>query len=190
MQGAEHLGCRLIDTVEQRLGGTLEDRQGSAQFVGNVGDQVAAQLIFTVEVIGHLIERFSELAQLARTVLVDTGGTSTGRELTRGGGECGHRAGDPHRHIHGDDQRDHRGERHAEHAVAGQGVADVTLRFHRFGGKAQHHCADVLTVDVHGSRHRVTTGSVDRRETVHLHHHRGERIRRGSDHLPVGIDHR
>ncbi len=68
---------RLGDPVEQGLVPGLQDGDRGAQLVGDVGHQVAAQLVLPVARIGHLVERGGQLAQLAqRDDVADPGGAS------------------------------------------------------------------------------------------------------------------
>ena len=53
---AELGGGGFGHAVEQRLVARLQDRDGGAEFVGDVGDQVAADLLLPVQGAGHLVE--------------------------------------------------------------------------------------------------------------------------------------
>ena len=130
VERAEHFGCRLVDAIEQCLGRPLQNGERCAQFVGDIGHQVAAEPVLSVEVIGHPVERLGERAQLAGAVGVDPRVASTGGEVARGGGERCDGAGDPHRDVESNDEGHCPGDEHSEDGGARECVADVAFGLH------------------------------------------------------------
>ena len=75
-QRRQLFGSSLGNPVDQGLMSRLEDRDGGAQLVRNVGDQVAAKLLLPVHGVGHLVERDAELGQRRRGGhIADPGGS-------------------------------------------------------------------------------------------------------------------
>ena len=66
-------------------------------------------------------------------------------------------------------------------------VADVALGFHCLGGEPKHHHPDGLTVDHDRGRDRVAPRGVHSGHAMHLHHHRRQRVGRGSHHFAIGV---
>ena len=156
--------------------------------MGDVGHQVAAEAVLSVEMIGHPVEGLGEGAQLAGPVGVDAGLAPPGGEVTCGNGERCDGTGDAHRDVESNDEGHCPGNEHSEECGAGECVADVAFGFHCLGGEPQRHRADGLAVDDDRGRHRVATGGVHGGHAVHLHHHRGQRVGRRSDHLTIRVD--
>jgi len=102
---------RLGDPVEQGLVARLQDRDGSAQLVGDVGDQVAAELVLPVPGVGHLVERGGQLAQFAgRGDGADPGGALAAPHGPGHRDDPLHRPGDPAGHGQAGEQREDRGQ--------------------------------------------------------------------------------
>ena len=99
----------LGDPVEQCLVPGLQHRDRGAQLVGDVGDQVPAQLFLPVPRVGHLVERGRQFAQLAgRGHLADPGGALPAPHGPGHGDDPLHRAGDPPGHGQPGQQRQQR----------------------------------------------------------------------------------
>ena len=65
MERSDRGGGGFVDAVEQGLGVALQDGERGAQLVGNVSEQVAAELVLAIEVVGHFVEGVGEAAELA-----------------------------------------------------------------------------------------------------------------------------
>ena len=101
---AQHLVAQRGELVRGGLGGTvgqclvagLQDRDRGAQLVGDVGDQVAAQLLLPVQGVGHLVERGRQLTYLTgRSDRADPGGALATSHRPGHGDDLLDRAGDP-----------------------------------------------------------------------------------------------
>jgi tellurite resistance protein TerC len=140
----------LGDPVQQGLVPDLQDRDRGAQLVGDIGDQVAAQLFLPVHRAGHLVERGGQLAHLARAgdpadpdAALPAGHPAGHRDdlLDRAGdppgdgqpGQHGQQRGQPGRARDGPQQR--RPQRVVGAGQAGAGEPDVGLP----GPLAPHH---------------------------------------------------
>src|SRR5207253_8771451 len=98
-EGAELGRGRFGYAVEQRLVARLQNGDGGAQFVRDVGDQVAADLLLPVQGAGHLVEGGGELAQFAgRVDLADPGGAVPRRHGPGRRDQPDDRTGDPPGH--------------------------------------------------------------------------------------------
>jgi len=125
LQVADHAGqpqhliaqrCQLVrgrlgDPVEQGLVTGLQDRDGGAQLVRDVGDQVTAQLVLPVPRVGHLVDRGGQLAQFARrSDVADPGGAFAASHGPGHRDDPLHRASDTPGHGQAGEQREDRGQ--------------------------------------------------------------------------------
>ena len=89
----------------------LQDRDGGAQLVCDVGNQVTAQLVLPVPRIGHLVERGGQLAQLARRGdVADPGGAFAASHGPGHHDDPFHWTGDTPGHGQAGQQREDRGQ--------------------------------------------------------------------------------
>ena len=159
--------------VEQRLVARLQDGDRGAQLVGDVGDQVAADLLLPVQGAGHLVEGGGQLAQLAgRADLADPGGAVPGRHGPGHRDQPDDRAGDPPGHGEPGQQREQGG----QPGRPGDGAQQRGLQAAVGGGRARNRWTGPARVPTRWPR--TTTGSARLRAV------RGGEAGRGLDDLP------
>ncbi len=106
-QRAELGGGGFGHAVKQRLVACLQHRDGGTQLVGDIGDEVAADLFLPFQGAGHLVEGGRQLTQLSgRADLARPGGVIPGRHGPGHRDQPGNRAGDPPGHRESGEQRE------------------------------------------------------------------------------------
>ena len=166
----------------------MEDREWGSQFVGDIGEEVAAELVLAIEVVGHGVERVGQSADLAgRVGQIDAGLAPAGSEIRGRPGERDDGSSDACRDVHGDDEGHTCSEQDAEDRGLGQRLADVEFGVHGLRREAEHDCANGAAIDDHRCRHRVGATGVDRRRAVHASHHADDLVSRCSNDDTVGV---
>ena len=156
--------------------------------MGDIGEEVAAELVLAIEVVGHGVERVGQSADLAgRVGQIDAGLAPAGSEIRGRPGQRDDGPSDPRRDVHGDDQGETCSEQNAEDRCSGQRVADVDFGIHGLRRETEHHRADSAAIDNHGRRHRVGARGVDCVQAVHASHHADDLVSRCSNHDTVGV---
>ena len=80
--------------IPQRLEVALQVGQRRPQFVGGIGDEVAAHRLLALEAGGHLVERVGEAGELLGAFARDASGVITLGDPARRGADLGQRAGE------------------------------------------------------------------------------------------------
>ena len=68
-RGVDVVPCWLVDTVDQAFEVSLNDVKWRAQFMCDIGSEVAALLFGTFQVADHFVEALDQLAELRRIVI-------------------------------------------------------------------------------------------------------------------------
>jgi hypothetical protein len=86
VQGDKPLGVRGMQAVAEFFQPGLQRGQRGAQFVCDVGGEVAADLFGAGHLVGHGVERAGEFAEFAGAAGACVGGAVAGGETAGGGG--------------------------------------------------------------------------------------------------------